>query len=37
MRTDSPTLDETLAQKISDAVAAVFGDEFVADALRLYK
>ena len=37
MRTDSPTLDETLARKISDTVAAVFGDEFVADALRLYK
>ena len=37
MRTDSPTLDENLARKISDTVAAVFGDEFVADALRLYK
>ncbi|KAA6425407.1 MAG: hypothetical protein FRX49_04900 [Trebouxia sp. A1-2] len=37
MRTDSPSLDEDLAQKISDTVAAVFGDEYVADALRLYK
>ena len=37
MRTDSPTLDETLAQKISDTVARVFGDKFVADTLRLYK
>ncbi|KAL0040585.1 hypothetical protein WJX77_011670 [Trebouxia sp. C0004] len=37
MRTDSPTLDKDLAQKISDTVAAIFGDEFVADALRLYK
>ncbi len=37
MRTDSPALDEVSAQKISDTVAHVFGNEFVADALRLYK
>lgn len=37
MRTDSPTLDDTAAQEIREAVKAIYGLDFLSSEANLYK
>lgn len=37
IRTDSPTLDETSAKEIREAVEAIYGLDFLSDEANLYK